>query len=204
MSLPGSYFDGLYAADDDPWSLRSRWYEQRKYALTTAVLPQARYADALEVGCSVGELTAALAPRCDRLTAWDVSAAAVERARARTSGLAGVRVEQRSMPGDPLPPSDLLVLSEVLYYLGPGDLAEVLRQLPGAVRPGGTLVAVHWRHPVADYPQTGDAVHAALRAGLDWPRVAVHEEPDFLLDCWVAAPAGDVRSASVAAAEHLW
>ena len=30
MSLPGSYFDDLYAGDDDPWSLRTRWYEQRK------------------------------------------------------------------------------------------------------------------------------------------------------------------------------
>jgi SAM-dependent methyltransferase len=204
VSLPGSYFDGLYAAADDPWSLRSRWYEQRKYAVTTAVLPRARYADALEVGCSVGELTAALADRCDRLVAWDVSATAVERARARTAGLPGVRIEQRAMPGDRLPPSDLLVLSEVLYYLGADDLAAVLAQLPDAVAPGGTLVAVHWRHPVADYPQTGDAVHAALRAALDWPRVAVHEEPDFLLDCWVAAPPGDVRAASVAAAEQLW
>jgi SAM-dependent methyltransferase len=204
VSLPGSYFDGLYAAADDPWSLRSRWYEQRKYALTAAVLPRARYGDALEVGCSVGELTAVLAPRCDRLTGWDVSPAAVERARARTADLAGVRVEQRAVPAHPLPTCDLLILSEVLYYLAPDDLAAVLAQVPGAVRAGGTLVAVHWRHPVADYPQSGDAVHAALRAALPWPRVAVHEEPDFLLDCWVAAPEDDVRAASVAAAEHLW
>ena len=54
MSLPGSYFDGLYDADDDPWSLRSRWYEQRKYALTTAVLPKARYADASRVAARWG------------------------------------------------------------------------------------------------------------------------------------------------------
>jgi SAM-dependent methyltransferase len=204
MTLPGSYFDDLYADADDPWSMRSRWYEQRKYALTTAALPRVRYPDALEVGCSVGELTVALAARCDRLTAWDVSAAAVAHARDRTAGLPSVRVEQRSTPGDPLPPTDLLVLSEVLYYLGPDDLAAVLAQVPGAVRPGGTLLAVHWRHPVADYPQTGDAVHAALRAALDWPLVATHEEPDFLLDCWVAAPPGGGRAASVAAAAHLW
>ncbi|MBJ7451034.1 MAG: class I SAM-dependent methyltransferase [Blastococcus sp.] len=204
MSLPGSYFDDLYASAEDPWSMRSRWYERRKYALTTAVLPRARYADALEVGCSVGELTAALARRSDALVAWDISAAAVELARRRTAGDPGVRVEQRSLPGSPMPPSDLVVLSEVLYYLDPGDLGQVIARLPEAVRPGGTLVAVHWRHPVADYPQTGDAVHAALRAALDWPRVAVHEEPDFLLDCWVAAPAGDVRAASVAADEQLW
>lgn len=204
MTLPGSYFDELYASADDPWSMRSRWYERRKYAVTAAVLPRDRYVEGLEVGCSVGELTAVLATRCDRLTAWDVSAAAVARARGRTAGFPGVTVEQRSMPGNPLPPTDLLVLSEVLYYLDPDDLAAVFAQLPRALRPGGTLLAVHWRHPVDDYPQSGDAVHAALRSALDWPRVAVHEEPDFLLDCWVAAPRGDVRAASVAAAEHLW
>ena len=44
-----------------------------------------------------------------------------------------------------------------------------LRQVRAAVRPGGTLVAVHWRHPVADYPQTRDAVHRALRGTLAWP-----------------------------------
>lgn len=199
MTLPPPYFDALYAAAEDPWSLRSRWYERRKYALTAAALPREQYADGLEVGCSVGELTAVLAPRCGHFTAWDASAAAVATAGARNPG---VVVERRVVPGDRLPAVDLLVLSEVLYYLSPADLAALLDQVRTAVRPGGTLLAVHWRHPVADYPQTGDAVHAALRAGLDWPRAAVHEEPDLLLDCWVRAE--DPRAASVAAAEGLW
>jgi len=152
----------------------------------------------------VGELTAALAQRCDRLTAWDVSAAAVERARRRTADRPGVRVEQRGVPADPLPACDLVVLSEVLYYLDPGDLLAAVAAVRAAVHPGGTVLAVHWRHPVAEYPQTGDAVHAVLRRELDWSRVAVHEETDFLLDCWVAAPAADRRAGSVAAAEGLW
>lgn len=204
MTLPPGFFDDMYAAADDPWSMRTRWYERRKYALTTAVLPRQRYPAALEVGCSVGELTAALAPRCDRLTGWDASAAAVERARRRVAGMAGVRIEQRIVPGDPLPEVDLLVLSEVLYYLSPVDLQTLLGQVRSALRPGGTLVAVHWRHEVPQYPQSGDRVHAALIEGLDWPRVATHTEPDLLLDCWVRAAPDDPRAASVAAAEKLW
>ena len=204
MSLPASFFDAMYAAADDPWSMRTRWYERRKYALTTAVLPRERYADGLEVGCSVGELTARLAERCDRLTGWDASAAAVVRATGRVAGAGHVRVEQAAVPARPLPEVDLLVLSEVLYYLDADDLQRFLAQVRTAVRPGGTLLAVHWRHPVPEYPQTGDAVHRALRAALPWPRVASHEEPDLLLDCWVAAEAHDVRAASVAAAEELW
>ena len=125
----------------------------------------------------------------DRLTGWVVRAAGVDPARQRTAALPGVRVEQRAVPADPLPQVDLLVFSEVLYYLGDDDLAAVVAAVPRAVRPGGTLLAVHWRHPVADYPRSGDAVH---------------EEPDFLLDCWVAAAPDDPRAASVAAAERLW
>ncbi|MQA32366.1 class I SAM-dependent methyltransferase [Modestobacter roseus] len=204
MTLPPSFFDAMYAAAEDPWSMRARWYERRKYALTTAVLPRERYAEGLEVGCSVGELTARLADRCDRLTGWDASAAAVERATRRVAGAGSVRIEQATVPDHPLPQVDLLVLSEVLYYLDQPDLQRFLAQVPGAVRPGGTVLAVHWRHPVAEYPQTGDAVHEALRAALPWPRVAAHEEPDLLLDCWVVAGADDVRAASVAAAEQLW
>jgi len=202
VTLPVSFFDGMYAAAEDPWSMRTRWYERRKYALTTAVLPRERYGDGLEVGCSVGELTARLADRCDRLTGWDASAAAVDRATRRVAGDQHVRIEQAAVPDAPLPQVDLLVLSEVLYYLDPTDLQRVTDQVRTAVRPGGTVVAVHWRHLVPEYPQTGDAVHEALRAALPWPRVAAHEEPDFLLDCWAAGD--DVRTASVAAAEELW
>ena len=39
MTLAAGYFDRLYAADPDPWGFTSRWYEQRKYALTVAALP---------------------------------------------------------------------------------------------------------------------------------------------------------------------
>jgi len=46
------YFDQLYAGTDDPWGLTSRWYEQRKYALTLAALPNRSYARGFEPGCA--------------------------------------------------------------------------------------------------------------------------------------------------------
>ena len=63
MTLGASYFDGQYAASADPWGFTSRWYERRKYAISVAMLPSARYRSAFEPGCSIGELTAMLAPR---------------------------------------------------------------------------------------------------------------------------------------------
>ena len=56
------------------------------------------------------------------------------------------------------------MLSEVLYYFGDHDLAQVLDHAVASLEPDGTLLAVHWRHPVAEYPRTGDDVHRVLAA----------------------------------------
>ena len=48
--LPDAYFDRMYADAGDPWELGTRWYEQRKYAITMAVLPYRRYRHAFEPG----------------------------------------------------------------------------------------------------------------------------------------------------------
>jgi hypothetical protein len=53
-------------------------------------------------------------------------------------------------------------------------------------------VACHWRHPVADYPLSGDEVHELLRrqSGLDL--LVEHVEEDFRLDVLVTPPAVSV------------
>src|SRR6202042_344076 len=59
---------------------------------------------------------------------------------------------------------DLVVLSEVCYYLDPAVLREVLdREVPRLGR-GATVLAAHWRHPVADYPMTGDHANDVIAA----------------------------------------
>lgn len=188
MTLTPDYFDRMYAADADPWGFTSRWYEQRKYALTLAALPQPSYDSALEVGCSIGVLTAALSERCRTLVALDPSARALAAARERVP--ASVRLLQASVPdGWPAGSYDLVVVSEVGYYLDPDDLERLLVLVERDLSPGGTVVACHWRHPVEDYPQSGDAVHAALAR---WPRLSRVEEEDFLLDVLVPGGAPSV------------
>jgi SAM-dependent methyltransferase len=206
-TLGAGYFDGQYAASADPWGFTSRWYERRKYAITVAMLPSARYRSAFEPGCSIGELTAMLAPRCDALLSCDVSAAAVAATARRTAAFPQVRVERRAVPGGwPAGPGrfDLVIFSEMLYYLGDDDLRQTLDAAIAALSPGGTLLAVHWRHPVAAYPRTGDEVHDAIAARPGLTLIAGHQEPDFLAQAYLALPAGtDPASVSVAAAEGL-
>jgi SAM-dependent methyltransferase len=184
MTLPAGYFDGVYAGSADPWGFTSRWYERRKRALTLAALPAPSYPTGLEVGCSIGVLTALLADRVADLTAVDPSPAALAAARTRVPDR--VRLVQGLVPaGWPRGTYELVVLSEVGYYLDPPDLERLLDLVERDLAPGGTVVACHWRHPVADYPQSGDAVHAALSR---WPRLSRTEEEDLLLD--VLVPGG--------------
>lgn len=178
-SLGPEYFAEVYSRNDDPWRLESRWYERRKRAITVASLPEESYRTALEIGCSIGVLSTELAARCDDLLAIDVSESAIVQARARL--LPGVRFEVAdAAAGFPSGRFDLIVLSEVGYYLSPVDFRTLLDQAITHLAFGGTLVACHWRHPVADYPQGGDEVHAAI----DLPLIAHHVEDDFVLDVY--------------------
>ncbi|HEY3605029.1 MAG TPA: SAM-dependent methyltransferase [Sporichthyaceae bacterium] len=181
MSLRPDYFQRMYRADADPWGFRTRWYEQRKYALTLASLPRPRYGAAFEPGCSIGVLTAQLADRCDHLLAMDPVPGALEAAR-QTTGF-GVETRIGAIPADwPTGSFDLIVLSEVGYYLEPRELPALATRIVGSLRPGGDLVAVHWRPNVADYPSTGDQVHAALADRPELARLVRHRESDFVLE----------------------
>ena len=201
MTVSASYFDGMYARSPDPWGFTSRWYETRKYAITMAMLPKQRYREAFEPGCSIGVLSDLLASRCERLLCCDIALAAVKAAAERTAAHRNVRVQQRAIPRDwPEGRFDLIVLSEILYYFAGPELDQVLNLTVAALRPGATLLAVHWRHPVAEYPRSGDNVHAALAARPELTKLAEHTEPDFLAETYLA---GQGQPVSVAAAEGL-
>jgi hypothetical protein len=197
MTLPPTYFDAMYADSVDPWGFASRWYERRKYALTLAALPRERYQRGFEPGCSIGVLTGLLAGRCDYLLATDVAGAAVAGARQAVASYDWVDVAERAVPHDwPDGGFDLIVLSEIGYYLDADDLEVLLDRTVASLEPGGTLAAVHWRHPVADYPLRGDDVHDLLGSSPDLHRLARHEEADLILEIFEAAPAMSVAKRS--------
>lgn len=201
MTLPAGYFDDLYAADGDPWGFRTRWYEQRKYSVSLAALPRPRYRSAFEPGASIGVFTALLAGRCDRVLATDPARAAIDRAAKYLTDHHNVELRCGGVPADwPAGVFDLIVISELGYYLDAADLDRLAARAVGCLEPGGDLLAVHWRWPVADYPLTGDAVHAALHRTAGLEGVVRHEEKDFVLDVFRRVPPG---ARSVAEIEGL-
>lgn len=192
MTLPRTYFDELYLASEDPWSFRTRRYEARKRSLTLGVLLEDTYATAFEPGCSIGTLTAELAPRCAQLLAMDISASALATAGAQLP--ASVTLRQGALPEDwPADPVDLVVLSEVGYYLSTSDCRTVAAR---AMATSGEVVAVHWRHPVEDYPIGGDEVHALLGEAAQaagHAHAVQHVEEDLRIDVWAKDPRSVAR-----------
>jgi len=153
-TIDPAWFDALYATDPDPWRFATSDYESEKYAATLAALPDRTFAAGLEVGCSIGILTQALVTRCTQLLAIDVAESALAQARARCPT---VRFERRCVPEEfPQERFDLIVFSEILYYLAPPDLAETARRATAALRAGGSILLVHYLGET-DYPLTGDA-----------------------------------------------
>jgi hypothetical protein len=174
--------EARYRAESDPWGYETSAYERGKYAATLAACGPGPFAHALELGGSIGVFSALLAPRCERLDTIDGAPTAVAAARARLAGHPGSRAHHGTIPDDVPPgPYDLVVASEVLYYLDDPELDRTLARLAGALCAGGRLVAVHWLPAGPDRPLTAEHVHRRLRAG-EWLRPVEQRRAEYLLD----------------------
>lgn len=196
--MPDAYFDRLYAQAADPWRLESRWYERRKYDITVALLPFARYRHAFEPGCSVGVLTERLARRCDRLISTDINTAALDATHRRLT-TAGLRQKVTLLRGSldqpwPTGPFDLVVLSEVCYYLQPATLREVLDREVPRLQPAATVLAAHWRHDVDDYPMNGERANDIIGATDGLHHLGGYRDADVVIDVFDTAGAASVAA----------
>ena len=180
---PREVFEDLYLRSSDPWDFEDSFYEHRKRALTLAMLPRPRFASVFEPGCSIGVLTRELAGRADALIATDISERALELARRRLSGLDHVRLEQGAAPQDwPEGRFDLIVVSEIGYFLQHGELLELAERTVASLTEDGVVLLCHWRHPNEGWELTGDRVHEAFRALNGLQVLAEHREDDFRID----------------------
>lgn len=184
-----SVFERLHRSADDPWSVTTSEYERRKRRRTLDALPAARFARAFEPGCSVGELTAALSERCDEVLAVDVSPTAVRRARARTEDSPTVRIEQRGVPEWwPDGSFDLIVLSEMCYFLQPDTLRRLLSRTRDSLRPGGWVLLCDWRHPIDGWVLDASTVHRTAYEILDLPIAFSDSDDDVMLELFGPMP----------------
>lgn len=177
------HFERLHREAEDPWGARTRWYERRKRQVLTTSLTRERYCSAFEIGCSNGETTAALAERCDALLGVDAAVSAVALARERTAALPAVTLERMRVPGEwPTGRFDLVVVSEVAYYLARDQWAECIGRIAASLAPGGEVVLCHWTGSADDFAQSGAEVHGAFAEYSGLTRRVRHAEEEFVLE----------------------
>ncbi|WP_116112121.1 SAM-dependent methyltransferase [Austwickia chelonae] len=182
-------FDALYTGDPDPWEVGSSWYEQRKIDVVLACLRRPRYRRAWDAGCGTGHLAARLADRCDQVNATDVSPVAAALAAARTAGTPQVTCGVSALPDRPqiTEPLDLIVLSEVLYYLDEDDRCATYDLVDRLAAQDADVIGVHWWPQAEDYRVPGVQAHRELGEALTsrgWTRVVTHTDEEFLAAVW--------------------
>ncbi len=178
------YFESMYSIGPDPWEFDERWYERRKYALTIAALPHKRFRRGLEAGCANGALTELLANRCDELHAFDFIEPAVQRATGRLAAHPSVHIAHGKFPAFwPTGTGDLVVWSEIAYYLGRNSARTALAGLEQWLEQSGTLIAVHYTG-VTDYPRHGSEIGPWLDGAHFLERTTQVLDERFELGVW--------------------
>ena len=159
---PGE-FDDLFSQSADPWEYDQAPYEQVRFARTIAALGGRRFHSGLEIACAAGVLTERLAQCCDHLIAVDASHKAIEHARRRLQRWPHVDLRVAHMP-DQFPGGrfDLIMLSDMLYYLGLRGLIDFVGTALFRTNPGGMVVLVNYLGPMGIAVNGEMAAEAAI------------------------------------------
>lgn len=176
-------FDAMLDNDsEDPWHLDDFAYERRRLGLVLACLGRERYQRVLEVGCATGQLSEELIGRADTVVALDASPRALAVARSRTDAVQWIC---GSVPDDlPEGDFDVVILSEVGYFLDGPELTATLRTARRHIAARGEIVLAHWRGATSGIPLDGAAVHRQAAAQLDLPLRARYEDVDLIVEVW--------------------
>jgi cyclopropane fatty-acyl-phospholipid synthase-like methyltransferase len=189
-SYTPDYFERLYSKDPDPWKFASSDYERLKYGATLGAARSGQLGMVFEIGCSIGVFTRMLAPNCRRILAVDVSERALSSARHNCRGLDNVTIRKMRVPHDwPEQRFDLIILSEVLYFLAASEIRATAKRSIESLCPFGRIILVNWLGET-DYPCGGDesAGIFLLTCAEDLKLLRQYRNSEYRLDLLAAAP----------------
>lgn len=165
--MGGEFWDALYSERPTIWS------GEPNAQLVAEVLPLSP-GSALDVGCGEGADAVWLARRGWNVTAVDISAVAIERAREHAAQAAvDIAFVLQDLLTTPPPPASYDLVSAQFFQLADPERSIFMRGLGAAVRPGGQLLVVGHRLTPAMNPTrvdrffTPDEITALFSAD-DW------------------------------------
>ncbi|MFM8479386.1 MAG: class I SAM-dependent methyltransferase, partial [Planctomycetaceae bacterium] len=152
----------------DAWGYVGNADHEARAIRILAALPDWPVADLLELGCAEGFLTRRFLERGVAVTACDLSAEAIERARSWCGNNARVQFHvgdiRSQLPGGTF---DVCLLSDVLYYLSPAEIRKLSNQLSSRLRPRRRLIfANEWNANYRDLTHPKQALEALIADGV--------------------------------------
>lgn len=169
-------FEAMFQKDADPWNYAASPFEAYKRDTLLRACGERLYGRGFELACANGETTKRLARRCLNLLAVDSSQTVIAEARRRTRDLDNVELRRATLPAEtPSGPFDLIVASEILYYLSLPHMMILLGQLERSLAPGGRLVVLHHTLSFADANQVPAMAQRRAKAALSLNLSLVHE-----------------------------
>lgn len=177
-------FEALFRRNGDPWDYRASPFEAWKRSVLLRACGDRTFGRGLELACANGETALRLADRCLRLLAVDAAPTALALARRRTRHQPRIRIAPALLPGDmPRGSFDLIVASEIVYYLDRRDGDALGRGMLAALAPGGRIVVLHHLWHFDDAAQPPRRAHARLCTRLGDALPPVFHERHGRFDC---------------------
>lgn len=187
-------FERIFTQNADPWNFEESTYEKEKRERLLTFLPRTGAEFAVEMGCATGVTTLLLAERCRKILAIDASATALSLARTRCQHQSNIVFKEAFLP-EYYPDKEaagcnLVIISEILYFLSAEDIRILAKKTLASIRPDGIILLINWTGPT-NTPCTGDDaadhfIETARSSG--WAVIKAERAPSYRIDCLRHSP----------------
>ena len=157
-------FELKFQHNIDPWNYTASQFEHFKRDVLLRACGCRTYGRGLELACAIGETTRYLAHRCIRLFSGEFVSYCVVRGRAAFEAL------------------PTRAASEIVYYIAPHHLYDLLRKLDLALASGGRIVVLDHCRPFGDAAQLPALAHRRVRQQLQKSMPIVFHERQSRFD----------------------
>ena len=136
-------FEGMYRDFDDPWECRKNVSMLRRDISLMMLFRDRRFSRILDIGCGLGAFTERIRVAngaCQTILGVDISATAIQKAREQFGecSFEVLNVSNEPLPGEGQSAWDLILVSELLWYVLP-ELESLLSRIHAALTPSGIL-----------------------------------------------------------------